>query len=221
MQSYEKGDAADAMALALYVMNCNAVSMADPPTSFARDPKREYGNAVREYSSVALNAERTSNYDGRYFPHVVDLGMEISRRRGKRIGDKACHSIASLIATEVGGSPFMFARNGVPPGVEMWWRHVARMTPFHHRGGLARSNLMRHAFRPFLRRVGQRRGVIMGTGSKIFPFGEHDSGQSAIRTWAMKDFRDCAKECYRVGVRVAKDKGFQLIDPVMTPFSGI
>jgi hypothetical protein len=218
VQSAKKGDPADAMAIALYVMHRNAVSLADPPKCFSRNQTRDYGRAVREYSSIALNAERTSNYDGRYFPHVVDLGCEIHRRRGKRIGEKACHSIASLIATQVNGSPFMFVRNGRPPGVDMWWRHVARMTPFHHRGGVARSNLMRHAFRPFLRKFGKRNGVMMGSGAKIVPFGEHDDNQALTRTLAMKDFRDCAKDCYRVGVDVAVKRGFQTIDPLQTPW---
>jgi hypothetical protein len=221
LQSAQKGDDADAMALALYVRHRNAVSLANPPSAFSRNPKRDYGKAVRQYSSIALNAERTSNYSGRYFRHVVALGGEIYRRRGKRIGDKACHSIASLICTEVNSSPCLFVRNGRAPGVEMWWRHVARMTPFHHRGGIARSNLMRHAFRPFLRKFGKRHGVSMGAGAKIFPFGEHDDGQSLTRTSAIKVFRDTVKDCYRVGVDVAVKQGFQMIDPVETPWSEV
>jgi hypothetical protein len=221
LQSAQKSDSADAMALALYVMHCNGVSLADPPRSFCRDPKRDYGKAVREYSSIALNAERTVDYAGHFFQHVIELGREIHRKRGKRIGDKACHSIASLIATEANGSPFMFVMNGRAPGVETWWRHVAMMTPFHYRGGVARSNLMRHAFRPFLRRFGKRNGVIMGTGAKVVPFGEHDHSQAMTRTKAMKEFRDCVKDCYRVGVDVAVQRGFQMINPVQTPWNEV
>jgi hypothetical protein len=218
LQSAEKGDAADAMALALYVLHCNGISLANPPRSFSRDPDREYGKAVREYSSIVLNAERTSKYDGSYFSHVIDLGNEIHRRRGKRIGTKACYSIASLIATEVDGLPLMFVRNGRPPGVEMWWRHVARMTPFHHKGGLARSNLMLHAFRPFLRKCGNRNGVNMGKKNAVIHFGDHDDSQALIRSLAMKDFRDTAKNCYRVGVDICLKRGLQPIDPVQTPW---
>jgi len=221
LQSAEKGDSADAMALALYLLHCNGISLADPPLSFSKDPKREYGRAVREYSSIALNAERTSKYAGRHFPHVIDIGNEIYRRRGKRIGSKACHSIASLIVTQVDGLPLMFVRNGRPPGVEMWWRHVARMTPFHHKGGLARSNLMLHAFRPFLRKFGNRHGVSMGKKNQVVPFGEHGDSQAAVRTRAMKDFRDTAKDCYRVGVAVAVQRELQTIDPVQTPWKEV
>jgi hypothetical protein len=221
LQSVQKGDQADAMALALYVRHRNAVSLANPPAAFSRDSSRDYGKAVREYASIALNAERTTNYVGRHFPHVIQLGSDVFRRRGKRIGEKACHSIASLIVTEADGLPLMFVRNGRPPGVEMWWRHVARMTPFHHKGGLARSNLMWHAFRPFLRKFGKRHGVAMGVGAKVFPFGEHDESQDSIRKLAMKDFRDTAKDCYRVGLAIAVKRGFQMIDPVQTPWSEV
>jgi hypothetical protein len=221
VQSARKGDAADAMALALYVLHRNGLSMADPPKSFSRDPGRDYGRAVREYSVITLNAERTSKYAGRYFPHVMALGREIHAIRGKRIGDLACCSIASLIATEVDGSPFMFVRNGRPPGVEMWWRKVLMMTPFHHKGGLARSNMMRHSFRRFLRKFGERHGVSMAKDKKIFPFGGHDDLQEATRTKAMRSFRDAAKDCYRVGVDVAVRRGFPAIDPVEKPASGV
>jgi hypothetical protein len=221
LQSSKKADAADAMALALYVRHCNAVSLANPPAAFSRDPKRDYGKAVREYSSIALNAERTSGYEGGYFPKLIELGTDIYQRRGKRIGKMACHSIASLIATEVDGVAFMFVRNGRPLGVNDWWRHVARMTPFHHRGGLARSNLMRHSFRQFLRKYGKRHGVFMGNGLKVCPFGEHDDRQAFMRTRAMKSFRDTVKDCYRVGVDVAVDNGFQMLDPVQTRWSEV
>ena len=195
VQSHKKTDAADAMALALYVMNCNAVSLADPPASFSRDPKRDYGKAVRGYSSIALNAERTTGYMGRHMPHVVELGLEIFRRRGRAIGKVACYSVASLIVTEVDGVAMMFVRGGRPPGVETWSRHVARMSPFHHKAGIARSNLMRHAFRPFLRRFGNRVGVSMGTKNKMVAFSDHDDSQAATRTKSMKAWCSRSTEC--------------------------
>jgi hypothetical protein len=218
LHSAEKSDAADAAAIARYVSTCNSISLADPPKSFARDLKRDYGKAVREYSSIALNAERTTKYRGMFFPHLIELGIEIYRRGGRRIGQTACHSIASLIATEADGSPVMFVRDCHPPGVETWWRHVAMMTPFHHKGGLARSNLMRHSFRPFLRKFGNREGVSMGSGAKLIPFGDHDEQQATTRTRAMKSYRDTAKSCYRSGVGIAASKGFGTLDPLKTPF---
>lgn len=219
IQSADKSDTADATALALYVRFCNGVSLANPPQSFRRDLKRDYGKAVGEYSVIALNAERTTGYKGRYFPLVIQLGVEMHSRKGRRIGKTACYSIASLIATELNGSPLMFVRNGRPPGVEMWWRYVSRMTPFHHKGGLARSNLMRHSFRPFLRKYGSRIGVSMGSGSKIIPFADHNDLQASTRTLAMKSFRDTVKDCYRWGIAHAVRNKFGMIDPIETPWS--
>ena len=219
VQSHKKTDAADAMALALYVMNCNGVSLADPPRSFSRDTKRDYGKAVRGYSSIALNAERTTGYMGRHMPHVIELGQEIWRMRGKPIGKVACYSVASLIVTEVDGVPMVFVRGCRPPGVDTWSRHVARMSPFHHKAGIARSNIMRHAFRPFLRRFGNRVGVSMGTKNKMVPFSDHDDAQASTRTQSMKAFRDTLKECYREGVKIAIRRGFAKLDPVARPWS--
>ena len=222
IQSGKKTDAADAMALALYVMNCNGVSLADPPLSFARCPKREFGKAVREYSSVALNAERTSGYSGRHMQSVVELGMEIYRARGRSIGEIACYSIASLIVTDIDRVPMVFVMNGSPPGVETWSRNVALMTPFHHDGGVARSNLMKHSFKPFLWRFGDRTGVAMGPKKcKLTPFGHHDDDQAFTRTKAMKSFRDTIKACYRKGVEIAIKRCFEKLDPVATPWSEV
>lgn len=212
----KKTDAADAIALALYVTNCNAVSLANPPTSFCRCPKRDYGKAVRGYSTISLNAERTTNYIGKYFPNVIHLGDEIFSRRGKRIGRSACYSIASLIATEVDSLPVMFVRGSRPPGVHFWCRYVLMMSPHHHDAGIARSNLMRHSFRPFLKRFGRKRGVNMGVGAKTLPFADHNELQAATRTAAMRQFRNTIKDCYRVGVEAAIRNRFSEFDPCET-----
>lgn len=218
VESAEKTDAADARALAIYVSACNGISLANPPESFGMDPKRQYGRAVAKYSSVALNAERTDGYKGRFFPHIVELGREIERKGGSRLGWLNCVSIASLVATEIDGSPMLFVRNDRVPGYETWRRYVARMTPWHHRGGIARSNIMRHSFRPFLRKFGQRNGVAMGAGAKMIPFGEHSPQQAEIKTRAMRSFRGSMKACYRVAVDVAVRRGFGTIDPLETPW---
>ena len=77
---------------------------------------------------------------------------------------------------------------------------------------------MRHSFRPFLRKFGNREGVSMGSGAKTFPFGDHDAQQAMTRTRAMKSYRDTAKACYRLGVEVTTRREFGTLDPVKTPF---
>ncbi len=80
---------------------------------------------------------------------------------------------------------------------------------------------MRHAFRPFLRRFGNRVGVSMGTKNKMVAFSDHDDSQAATRTKSMKAFRDTLKDCYRVGVEIAIGRGFAKLDPVATPCSEV
>jgi len=77
---------------------------------------------------------------------------------------------------------------------------------------------MRHSFRPFLRKFGNREGVNMGSGAKLIPFGDHDEQQATTRTRAMKSYRDTAKACYRSGVGIAASRGFGTLDPLETPF---
>lgn len=209
----KKTDANDAMAIALYVKHCNGVSLADPPKSFARCGRRDYGRAVVQHANIVLNAERNGGYLGKTFRHVVELGIAIQKKIHRRLGKIACCSIAALIATEVDGSPRMYARDGKAPGASFWLRHVARMTPWHHRAGICRSNLMRHAWRPFFRAYALRRNVSVGGKNKYVPFGQHDAAQLAMRTEAMRAFRHAVRDAYRAGVEIATKRGFQPLDP--------
>lgn len=209
----KKTDANDAMAIAMYVKHCNGVSLANPPASFARCSRREYGRAVARHANIVLNAERNGGYKGKTFRHVISLGVAIGNKINHRLGKIACHSIAALIATEIDGIACMYARGGAAPGAWFWARHVARMTPFHHYAGIARSNLMRHSFRPFLKAYAARRSVSVGSKTKLVPFGQHDDAQRAIRTEAMRAFRSSVLDAYRAGVAIAEQRGFRRFDP--------
>ena len=208
----KKTDANDAMAIALYVKHCNDVSLANPPKSFAICNRRNYGLAVAKHANIVLNAERSGGYRGKTFRHVINLAVAIKKQT--KLGMIACYSIAALIATEIDGKPCMYARDGKPPGAWMWARNVARMTPFHHYAGIARSNLMRHSFRPFFKAYAEKRGVLIGSKAKYLPFGQHDNKQRAIRTEAMRAFRRAIIEAYRAGVAIALTRGFYLFDPM-------
>jgi hypothetical protein len=208
----KKTDANDAMAIALYVKHCNGVSLANPPKSFAVCNRRNYGLAVAKHANIVLNAERSGGYRGKTFRHVINLAVAIKKQT--KLGMIACYSIAALIATEVDGKPCMYARDGKPPGAWLWARHVARMTPFHHYAGIARSNLMRHSFRPFFKAYAEKHGVTVGSKAKYVPFGQHDQKQRAMRTEAIRAFRRAIIEAYRAGVEIASKRGFQLFDPM-------
>jgi hypothetical protein len=210
----KKTDSNDAMAIALYVKHCNGVSLANPPESFARCARREYGRAVVQRANIVLNAERNGEYQGKTFRHVIDLGIAIRKKIHGRLGNIACCSIAALIATEVDGNPCMYVRDCNVPGASFWLRHVARMTPWHHRAGICRSNLMRHAWRPFFKKYALRHNVSVGTKTKYVPFGHHDGAQRAMRTEAMRAFRHAVRDAYRAGVEIAKSRGFRPLDPM-------
>lgn len=210
----EKGDMNDAVALALFVKHCNEISLANPPTSFARCSRRDYGSAVVRRANVVLNAERTYGYSGKMFPHVVSLAREMKKKCGRPITRNVAVSIAALICGEIDGNAVLYVRNGRAPGAWMWARHVMKFSPFHHRGGIARSNLMRHAFRSFVVRHALRMGVRMKDGGKPIKFAHHSAKQKAARTSAMRAFRCAVINAYRVGVAVAESRGFSHFDPL-------
>ena len=210
----KKTDANDAMAIALYVKHCNGVSLANPPQSFAICNRRNYGLAVAKQANIVLNAERSGGYRGKTFRHIINLSVAIGRKANPAFGRIALVSIAALIATEIKGKPCIYVRDGKPPGAWLWARHVARMTPFHHYAGIARSNLMRHTFRPFFKAYARDRGVVVGVGPGYFPFGQHSQEQRAIRTEAMRAFRRAVIDAYRLGVEIALQRGFQKLDVV-------
>ncbi len=203
-------DKNDAAAIALYVKHCNGVSLAKPPRNFGRCPRRDYGLRVIDSANVVLNAERVRGYEGRKFPLVVALARKIRKKSySSFIDHDRAVTVAALIATEVDGKPKLFCRNGRPPGARFWMRYVARFTPFHHRGGIARSNLLKHRFPPFLVRHAARNGVSVKSGSKRIPFGSFDHLQDGVRRATFKVVRCAVIEAYRIGVDEAIKMGFE------------
>lgn len=207
-------DINDAVSIALFVRHCNDVSLAHPPRSFKRCKRRDYGRAVTDLSNIILNAERTRGYTGKMFPAVVAIGREVRRKCSETaIDHKVAISIASTVVHERGGRRFLFSRNGRAPGAWFWLRHVMRFSPFHHRGGIARSNLMRHRFRPWLEKFANRHGLSVKTGKKYMKFAHFNQQQNAVRTAAMRAFRKSVLNAYRVAVAIAEQQGFEHFDP--------
>jgi hypothetical protein len=203
-------DMNDAKALAMYVLHCNQVSLAKPPASFATCSKQEYGRAVIKQANIVLNAERCRGYKGSMFKNVVSLGRTIRKLAGRQFVDhKVSISIAALICGEIDGKPVLFTRNGSPPGAWFWLRHVMKFSPFHHRAGIARSNLMRHRFRSYLPKHAAARGVLVKAGSRPVQFGHFDAKQAAAKRAALKSVRESVVRAYRIGVEKAIEMGFE------------
>ena len=194
MRDAEKSDATDALALAVYVDRCNEVSLANPYRNFNHAVRRQFGRKVTKRSNAVLNAERTDDYSGAFYPLIMKLSRKVRR----------CHSfpslkfvvtVASTLLTEQDGRLVVFTHRGQRPGRWFWMRDVLRMSPWHHRGGTARSNLMWHTFRPYLQNSAKRSGVNVKDGNRYKKFAVYDSSQKASRALAMKSFRQLLLRC--------------------------
>lgn len=206
MRDAEKSDSADAMALAVYVDRCNEISLANPYKSFRRSHRREFGRKVTKSSNAVLNAERTDDYSGAFYPLIMKLARNV-RRRGSFPSLKFVVTVASTLLGENGDRLDVFTHRGHVPGRRFWMRDVLRMSPWHHRGGTARSNLMWHTFRPYLQNVAKRHGVNVKDGNKYKKFAAYDAKQKAVRTLAMKSFRQLLLLCRELCLEQAQRMG--------------
>jgi hypothetical protein len=201
----EKSDSADAIALAIFVCECNEVSLADPPSTFSISPGRAYGRQVTKRSNVVLNAERTADYHGRFFPLLMKLARKINRRCG--CGLKVAATVASTLACEHQGKLCLFTYRGQVPGRWFWMRNVLRFSPWHHQGGTGRSNLMWHTFRPYMARFGNRRGVSLKSGNKYKKVAAMSDGEKAVRTASLRAFRQMVLNARDVCIQKAEKMG--------------
>lgn len=206
MRTAEKTDAADALALAVYVDRCNEISLANPYTSFDRSPLRDFGREITRRSNNVLNAERTVKYNGDFYPLLMKLARKV-KGRGGFPSLKFVVSVASTLFCEDDDKLLAFNHRGQPLGKWSWMRYAVRMTPWHQRGGVARSNHMWHTFRPYFQRRAQRLGLTVKSGNAYKQFALHSSHEKAARTSAMKSYREmllrarklCIKDAARMG----------------------
>jgi len=213
----EKSDAADAIALAIYVDRCNDIALANPYRSFNNAAKREFGRKVRQLSNRILNAERTDEYKGKFYPLVVSLARKV-RRLGNTPDLKFVLSIASTVVSEEQGRLLLFTHRGHVPGRWFWLRNVLRMSAWHHRGGIARSNLMWHRFRPFSASYAMRGfGVNLKNGNGYKDFALHTDSEKAARTAAMKFYREMILQCRDRCIAKALEMGAGRMELTDTP----
>lgn len=209
----EKTDSADAIALAIFVSECNEVSLANPPATFEVSPARAYGRLVTERSNVVLNAERTRDYHGRYFPLLMKLARKVQRKCGCSL--KVAATVVSTLACQDDDGLYLFTYQGRIPGRWFWMRNVLRFSPWHHRGGTGRSNLMWHAYRPYMSRFGVRHGVSFKDGSKYKKFALMSDKEKAVRTASLRAFRQMILRAYQACISKAEEMNagrFELID---------
>lgn len=197
-----KTDANDAIALAIFYSEFNRTSLANPPKSFDRSPKRDYGIKVRTFSNTVLNAERSTGYEGKVFPRLVAIAGVLETKCGQAIRLTEALSVLSLLATETASGLSVFTHKGNVPGWGLWKKHVLRMTPHHHKGGVARSNIMYHALRRWMPGYAKRRySVRLIVQKKQKPIGELTDEERLARTACMKVFREQLKQCFRLCIK--------------------
>jgi hypothetical protein len=199
----KSSDINDARGLAYYVRHCNGVSLANPPTVFTKPTRTRYGEAVRKQSNIVLNAARARGYNGEVFPFVAQLSKAIAHycaTPSSFIDDKAAFSIAASVASEIDGEPVRFVYNGRTVGADFFLKTILRFSSVHHRGGVCRSNLCWHRFRPFLAKFAKLNGESTKDGSRYRKFCDFTPSQDEIRRRCWKLVRHEIKSAYRFAV---------------------
>lgn len=198
-------DMNDAKALAYYCAHNNGISLRNPPRTFGRCDGSKYGALVRAKANVVLNATSTLGYEGQVFPELARLARDILEgvgRPGGFVNDIVAFSLAASIATEEDGELKRFTRNGDAPGWGSFKDFVLKFSPWHYRGGRARSNICHHGFRAFVVRYAKRIGIDIKDGRKTIRFSDFDDAQEGARAGAWKAVRDELRDGYRFGQKL-------------------
>jgi hypothetical protein len=168
--------------------------------SFCTPRKRQYGDAVRKRSNIVLNAARSRGYYGEVFPLVAKLARQIAQRFAtvdSFINHNIAFAIAASVVCEVKSEAFLFTYNAQIPGADFFIKTVLLMTSVHHRGGVARSNLCWHGFRPFLAKFAKSFCECTKDGMRYQKFADFTTSQDDIRRLAWRSVRHELKAAYR------------------------
>lgn len=194
-------DMNDARALAFYVRHRNGVALIKPTGSFCVKPKQLYARAVRSISNRTMNAERNIEYSGVRCPHVAKIAAELLMTVSCPFpfieNIQSAFALASTVCCEIDGVPVKFTYKGQSPGKNLWLHNVLGFSSCHHKGGIARSNIMWHRFRAFLAEYGRGCGVAMKDGPRVIPFEQHTEEQEAVLKAAKREMRQQLKVAYK------------------------
>jgi hypothetical protein len=174
----EKTDAADAQAIYAYLIDSPSVlqSLKRPPTSFQPERWREAGWSFKEDTNVILNVARRFDYkiEGDKITSFVLANLEafesmlpndakeifgllhrkkdgsfyaIDSQQGPKLSK--LYTLAALLLNEEGNLRLR-PDTQRPPGIGWLMRTQIGTSPFHHRGGIARSNVMWHGCKNYV-----------------------------------------------------------------------
>jgi len=188
-----KDDVNDAQGIFVYVLSNPSVldSLKHPPRSFEPEHWREAGWVFKDDTNVILNVARRFNYktEGdkitsfvidnleRLAAIVPDDAKEIfGLLHRKKDGSfyaldsqqgpslSKLYTLAALLLNEEGNLRLR-PDTGRSPGIGWLMRTQIATTPFHHRGGIARSNIMWHGCKNYV--VGKMGTRKAGPGGKM------------------------------------------------------
>ena len=208
-------DANDARALAYYVAKCNGISLRKPSASFEVSAARRYGAVVRRISNVALAAVKVDRHVGQKFPLLTAFSIRLLNsldRSCEFVTEKVAISIASQVVCERDGQLSRFLYNGRVPGFSFWKDNVMKFTAFHHKAGIARANLCRDRFRPYLAEFARRGGVNLKDGARYKRHADFTVDEDRIRKQAWATSRRDVRAAYRMASQMSSEfSGFDVL----------
>ena len=212
----EKNDEADAQAIHAYLLQEPTVlqSLKRPSPSFVPERWREAGWSFKDDTNIELNIARRFNYAVEGDQRTMFVMNNLERFASKLSDDEKeifgllhrkkdgsfykagttngpqlskLYTLAALLMNE-DGSLRHRPDTQKPPGLSWLMRTQLPSSPMHHRGGIARSNVMWHGFKNYaISKMGTRKA---GPGGKLLSHYNFSTEQT-------KQFRQLRKDYLR------------------------
>lgn len=206
-----KSDEGDLLAIAYYVQKFPDTPFKRPPASFITERRVEAGWTFKKENDGILNVARRFKYgrDDDYVASFVERNFDElasrlsdnakefvhlsddyrSKKKGKSWNQDSTRKSRIYTLAALFLHPDGYARTrpdtGTLPGINWLKRYVLHFSPFHFKGGIARSNLKWHAFRnEAINALGTRKASSKGKVLSHYDFNDDQQEQ----------FRQCRKE---------------------------
>ena len=186
-----KSDENDVKSIYLLLKDFPEISLMNPPKSFDVSDKRETAWTMKDEINYTLNIARRYSYNDEgdmntraikeLFPKMLtDLSEETKEAFGisekskyqvsrsgqyekgelnmNNISKVQLYSVLACLQTEKG---HLRTVNGKTPSWKFVKRYLLCMTPFHFRGGVARSNLYYHGMRNYIISMAKEKGLTL------------------------------------------------------------
>lgn len=222
----EKSDDVDTRAIYHMVTNSPHLRLMNPPASFQPSRSREAGWAFKNETNAILNKARRFKYQdpGDVIVQFLAVNLhaiagslsltareafdfnKISKRSGDFLkSDGRINRLYTLTACFLHPDGTVRRRpdTGAMPGIQWLRRNVLHTSPFHFRGGIARSNIYWHGFKNYaLKKMGTRKASAVGkvlshydfTLEQDQEFRGHRKAFTGAMIEAMQVIRDLVRE---------------------------